>query len=1433
VIQQAGGPLAATTNLLNFDGIGSNGFIPPDDNASVGATQIIQQVNSQVAIFSKTTGALLLGPINTNTLFSNLGSGSLCVTTNNGDGIVLYDKLAGRWLISQFAHDAAFSNNLECVAISTSSDATGTYHLYSFSFGTVFNDYPKFGVWPDAYYLSTNLFPGGGNAQTGEHACALDRAAMLAGNTPTSICFSISSTISTLLPSDLDGFTAPPIGEPDFFVQLASSNSLNLWKFHVDFLTPSNSTFTGPITIPVAPFTEACGNGGTCIPQLGTTQLLESAGDRLMFRLAYRNFGGHESLVVNHTVQVDPTTGQTGVRWYEIRDPNGTPAIFQQSTFAPDSNFRWMSSIAMDRAGDMAMGYSVSSSAINPEIHYTGRLPTDPLNTMETEATIIDGMGSQPPTTCGPTPCGHRWGDYTSMSIDPVDDCTFWYTNEYLTTSGINWQTRIANFKFPACGTFPLIVTLAGPGNGTVTSSPPGIDCPTICSANFNSGTMVTLTATQAPGSTFAGWSGACTGTGSCSVTMTTGMSATVTFNMSGPAVASLSPTSLFLGTLAVGTSGPQGKVTLTNTGGSGLAIASIMIAGANSSDFSLSHSCPLSPNTLGVGAACVIRPTFTPSVSGPRKSSISITDNAGGSPQTVILTGVGSGSGPSPTSLSFGSQTVGTSSAAQTVTFTNTRSVTMNLWQIAILGANAGDFSQTNTCGGTLGAGANCAVNVTFTPSATGTRTASLLFSDDGGASPQAVTLTGGAIGMVIALPQIVSGNLSNTAPNAHCNFGSPADRWSFTLSAPTTVTIALSSSAFDTFVCLFDSTNNLLVQDDDSGGNLNSQATISLPLGKYFIEATSFSGSGTGNYTLSLQSATIASPGPISVGQTVVGNLSTSAPKGQCKFGSTPVDRYSFSFNSPPTTTLTIDLASSAFDTFVCLLNSANQVIASDDNQGSGTNSRLVVTLTTGSYFIEVTTQSSGGTGGIYTLSLQSGLPPHKPIILSQTLSGNLSSTAAEGQCKFGSTPVVRYGFTLPATTTLTIDLASPAFDTFVCLLNSANQVIISDDNSGPGTNSRLVVTLPAGSYFIEVTTQSPGFAGGPYTLSVQPGFPPATPITVGQTLSGNLSSTAAEGQCEFGSTPVDRYMFSLPTTTTLTIDLASPAFDTFVCLLNSANQSITSDDNQGPGTNSRLVVTLPAGSYFIEVTTQSPGFAGGPYTLSVQPGLPPATPITVGQTLSGNLSSTAAEGQCKFGSTPVDRYMFSLPTTTTLTIDLASPAFDTFVCLLNSVNQVITSDDNSGPGTNSRLVVTLPVGSYFIEVTTQSPGFVGGPYTLSVQPGLPPATPITVGQTLSGNLSSTAAEGQCKFGSTPVDRYGFTLSGTTTLTIDLASSAFDTFVCLLNSANQVINSDDNGGGGTNSRLVVTLLAGSYFIEVTTQSPGFAGGPYTLFLH
>jgi hypothetical protein len=201
----------------------------------------------------------------------------------------------------------------------------------------------------------------------------------------------------------------------------------------------AHAKVTGPTSIPVATFSEACG-GGICIPQLDTSRLLDSLGDRLMYRLAYRNFGDHEALVVNHSI----TAGSSaGLRWYEIRNP-GSPYIYQPGTFAPDARFRWMGSMAMDKFGDIAVGYSVSSSSSHPSISFTGRVPADSPGTLEAEMPVILGQGSQRNVS--------NWGDYSSLSVDPTDDCTFWYTTEYLKTDGsYNWSTRIASFKFPSC----------------------------------------------------------------------------------------------------------------------------------------------------------------------------------------------------------------------------------------------------------------------------------------------------------------------------------------------------------------------------------------------------------------------------------------------------------------------------------------------------------------------------------------------------------------------------------------------------------------------------------------------------------------------------------------------------------------------------------------------------------------------------------------------------------------------------------------------------------------------------------------------------------------------------------------------------------------------------------------------------------------------
>jgi hypothetical protein len=454
-LQTTAGPLAGTTNGLNFAGVGqgdygfSDQYAPPDTVGAVGATQYVQWVNTYFAVFDKATGALVGSLKPGNSPWVGFGGG--CQTNNDGDPIVQYDKLANRWILTQFS--VSTTPYLQCVAVSTSPDATGTYYRYAFSYGnTQFNDYPKLGVWPDGYYISYNIF-NNASSFAGSKVCALDRNAMLTGAAATQQCFQLSTSYGGLLPSDLDGTTAPPPGSPNFFMNFGS-NSLNLWKFHVDFATPANTTFTGPTKIAVAAFNAACSGGGACIPQPSTGNRLDSLADRLMYRLAYRNRAGVESLVVNHSVGVgnNKRNQVTSVRWYELHNPTGgtmannTPVVFQQGTLdTSDGIHRWMGSIASDKQGNIALGYSASSGSVKPSIRYTGRLVTDALGVMQTENVVQAGGGSQTGTL-------HRWGDYSAMTVDPVDDCTFWYTTEYLKANGsFNWSTRIASFKFPGC----------------------------------------------------------------------------------------------------------------------------------------------------------------------------------------------------------------------------------------------------------------------------------------------------------------------------------------------------------------------------------------------------------------------------------------------------------------------------------------------------------------------------------------------------------------------------------------------------------------------------------------------------------------------------------------------------------------------------------------------------------------------------------------------------------------------------------------------------------------------------------------------------------------------------------------------------------------------------------------------------------------------
>lgn len=486
-------PNAMPPIIIQWEGINSTmcNCAPSDSNIAVGPNHVVENVNSAFQVWNK-AGVSQYGPANINTIFT--GFGGACEATNDGDPVVLHDQLADRWLISQFALPN-FPNGpfYECIAVSQTADPTGAWHRYAYvTSNTKMDDYPKLGVWPDGYYMTANLFTAGSLNWAGTGAYVFDRATMLTGGVATMQFFELPpADWGGLLPADLDGMTPPPAGSPNIMVEVVDgawdpgnwpNDELQAHRFHVDWVNPGNTTFNmAPIQVPVAAFDGLLCNFANCVPQPGTAQRLDVLGDRMMFRLAYRNYGTHDALVVNHSVSVN-ANGQApvGVRWYELRNLwTGTPTIFQSGTYGPaDGLSRWMGSIAMDYVGNIAMGFSTSNgTAPNyPSIGYAGRLATDPLGQMsQGEAQMFAGTGSQ-------TGTNGRWGDYSSIVLDPADDCTFWYVNQYyVTTTSFAWRTRIGSFKFPNCtqqaGT--PTPTPTGGATSTPTPTPQGTPTPT------------------------------------------------------------------------------------------------------------------------------------------------------------------------------------------------------------------------------------------------------------------------------------------------------------------------------------------------------------------------------------------------------------------------------------------------------------------------------------------------------------------------------------------------------------------------------------------------------------------------------------------------------------------------------------------------------------------------------------------------------------------------------------------------------------------------------------------------------------------------------------------------------------------------------------------------------------------------------------------
>ncbi|OQY29767.1 MAG: hypothetical protein B6244_02975 [Candidatus Cloacimonetes bacterium 4572_55] len=420
--------------LLNFDGIDLSSGAPPDPVGDVGANHYIQMVNSSFAIWDK-QGTLLYGPVANRTLWQDFGG--QCEFENDGDPIVVYDHLADRWILTQFAipDDGENEDFYECIAVSQTGDPTGTWYRYGYSFGNVMPDYPKFGIWPDGYYMSANEFYG----NFGAGAIAFDRDAMLNGDPDARMVYFSRFSLRGFLPADLDG-PPPPEGTPNYFARISGSNQIQIWEFDVDWDNPENSTFSLQGSVVTAYFDPGmCFGARDCIPQPDINDGLDAISDRLMYSLQYRNFGEYQTMVVNHTVDVD--FDHAGVRWYELRNYDQGWEVHQQSTFAPDDQHRWMGSAAMNGSGDIALGYSLSSERTYPSSCITGRQGDDPLNEMTyPELVLAAGGGSQ-------SGSGNRWGDYSMMTVDPIDDETFWYTNEYISRTGsFDWDTRIAAF---------------------------------------------------------------------------------------------------------------------------------------------------------------------------------------------------------------------------------------------------------------------------------------------------------------------------------------------------------------------------------------------------------------------------------------------------------------------------------------------------------------------------------------------------------------------------------------------------------------------------------------------------------------------------------------------------------------------------------------------------------------------------------------------------------------------------------------------------------------------------------------------------------------------------------------------------------------------------------------------------------------------------
>jgi hypothetical protein len=421
---------------------------------ALGEHQYVQLANGLMAVYRKQDGAVLLA-VPANLMFADAPPGpalDACGARRGSGAQVQFDQLANRWIVSHRAWapgQAASGPYYLCLAVSGSADATGSYYRYALPMrgaggqARYFDD-PQLAVWPDAYYLSVNLFDSPTGNYRGARICGVQRHALLRSANAPLRCRDLGDAYATVTPASLDGYaTAPQGASPALFLALDFSAAgrgerLFMWRFSM-----SANRLDDVLVLPVAPYAIACPDGRACVGQPAPGAMLGAPGLRLMPRPVFRNDEQHGTLLANHAVQL--ADGQLAVRWYEIRDPLGAARVYQQGSFAPDSASRWMASIGMDKAGNIALGYSVASPLLAPGIRYTGRQRSDPPGRMQAEEVIFNGNGVQPDAADTARASG-------ALALDPIDGCTFWYTQHYLPSTGpANWRTRISRFKFETC----------------------------------------------------------------------------------------------------------------------------------------------------------------------------------------------------------------------------------------------------------------------------------------------------------------------------------------------------------------------------------------------------------------------------------------------------------------------------------------------------------------------------------------------------------------------------------------------------------------------------------------------------------------------------------------------------------------------------------------------------------------------------------------------------------------------------------------------------------------------------------------------------------------------------------------------------------------------------------------------------------------------